>query len=210
MKVHLPIVGKATGSSAGLIYQSYWGNTYTRSFPFSFHYPDTSKQQKCQFDFFQIQRAWWPIYNKLKFSIPKQCRRNTNVYNKLSNGIYKVFMTYSVIKVENIVEVWGLDERKSVVMEIEKERLEFENNAIIARFSINDIYGKRHFSPQSYNMLLCNIKQQEFYFQTSEVHADLNEVEFLVQSEWSRTDIIVAYVAFSNDEFFTNFYLCSQ
>lgn len=210
MKVHLPIVGKATGSSAGLIYQSYWGNTYTRSFPFSFHYPDTSKQQKCQFDFFRIQRAWWPIYNKLKFSIPKQCRRNTNVYNKLSNGIYKVFMTYSVIKDENIIEVWGLDERKSVVMEIEKERLEFENNAIIARFSINDIYGKRHFSPQNYNMLLCNITQQEFYFQTAEVQAGLNEVEFLVPSEWSRTDIIVAYVAFSNDEFFTNFYLCSE
>lgn len=210
MKIHLPIVGKATGSSAGLIYQSYWGNTYTRSFPFSFHYPDTSKQQKCQFDFFRIQRAWWPIYNKLKFSIPKQCRRNTNVYNKLSKGLYEVFMTYSIIKADNIVEVWGLDERKAVIMYIEKKRLEFEDNVITARFSINGIYGKRHFSPQNYNMLLCNITQQEFYFQTAEVHAGLNEVKFLVLSEWSRTDIIVAYVAFSNEEFFTNFYLSSQ
>lgn len=210
MKVHLPIVGKATGSSAGLIYQSYWGNTYTRAFPFSFHYPDTAKQQKCQFDFFRIQRAWWPVYNKLKFSIPRQCRRNTNVYNKLSNGLYKVFMTYSGIKAENIIEVWGMDERKSVVMEIEKKQLEFEDKAIIARFSINGIYGKRHFTPKVYNMLLCNISQQEFYFQTNQVQAGWNDVRFVVLSEWDPTDIMIAYVAFSNDEFFTNFYLCSQ
>ena len=210
MKVHLPIVGKATGSSAGLIYQSYWGNTYTRSFPFSFHYSDTGKQQKCQFDFFRIQRAWWPIYNKLKFNIPRQCRRNTNVYNKLSNGLYKVFMTYSVIKAENIVEVWGTDERKSVVMEIGKKQLEYENNAIIARFSINGIYGKRHFNPKFYNMLLCNISQQEFYFKTDYVQDGWNDVRFVVLNEWYPTDIIIPYVAFSNDEFFTNFYLCSQ
>lgn len=210
MKVHLPIVGKATGSSAGLIYQSYWGNTYTRSFPFSFHYPDTDKQQKCQFDFFQIQRAWWPIYNKLKFSIPKQCRRNTNVYNKLSNGLYKVFITYSEIKVENIVEIWGMDERKTVIVSVGRNQLEFIDNTIIARFSINGIYGKRHFSPKAYNILLCNITQQEFYFQTNKVQVGLNEVEFLILNEWSRTNIIVAYVAFSNEEFFTNFYLCSE
>lgn len=210
MKVHLPFVGKATGSSAGLIYQSYWGNTYTRSFPFNFHYPDTDKQQKCQFDFFRIQRAWWPIYNKLKFSIPKQCRRNTNIYNKLSKGLYVVFMTYSKIKEENILEIWGLDERKTVMMDIGRMPIRIDNDNIYVGFSINGIYGKRHFSPQSYNMLLCNITQQEFYFQTNEVHAGLNEVEFLILSEWNRTDIIIAYVAFSNDEFFTNFYLCSE
>lgn len=210
MKVHLPIVGKATGSSAGLIYQSYWGNTYTRSFPFSFHYPDTGKQQKCQFNFFRIQRAWWPIYNKLKFSIPKQCRRNTNIYNKLSKGLYVVFMTYSEFKEENIVEIWGLDERKTVMIEIGRMPIRIDNDKIYVGFYINGIYGKRHFSPQGYNMLLCNITQQEFYFQTNKVHAGLNEVEFLILSEWNRTDIIIAYVAFSNEEFFTNFYLCSE
>ena len=210
MKIHLPIVGKATGSSAGLIYQSYWGNTYTRSFPFSFHYSDTSKQQECQFDFFRIQRAWWPIYDKLKHSIPKQCRRNKNVYNKLSNGLYKIFMTYSEIKRENILEVWGMDERKSVIMEIEKEQLEFKDKAIVVKFSIKGIYGKRNFSPNLYNMLLCNISQQEFYFQTYQVQEGWNVVSFDVLNEWNPTDIIIAYVAFSNNEFFTNFYLCSQ
>lgn len=119
-------------------------------------------------------------------------------------------MTYSAIKEENIVEIWGLDERKTVMMDIERKPIRIDQDKIYVGFSINGIYGKRHFSPKAYNVLLCNITQQEFYFQTNKVQAGLNEVEFLVLSEWSRTDIIVAYVAFSNDEFFTNFYLCSQ
>ena len=209
MKVHLPIVGKATGSSAGLIYQSYWGNTYTRQFPFSFHYPDTSKQQKCQFDFFRIQRAWWPIYNQLKLSIPKQCRRNTNVYNELSNGLYKVFMTYAEIKAQNVVEEWGLDKRKSVIFNLEKYPITFDGLKMGVETDILEIHGKRSFKPTNYNMLLCNITQQEFYFKT-ELWTNDNILEsFIITSEWSQSDIVVAYVAFSNNEFFTNFYLCT-
>lgn len=210
MKVHLPIVGKATGSSAGLIYQSYWGNTYTRSFPFSFHYPDTDKQQKTQFDFFQIQRAWWPIYNQLKLSIPKQCRRNTNVYNKLSNGLYKVFMTYTEIKAQNVVDVWGLDERKTVIVEMWKNLIEFDGLKLIVNTEIKEIYGKRNFNPTTYNMLLCDVSQQEFYFKAAKLESKEIKESFIITNEWSKSDIVVAYVAFSNDEFFTNFYLCSQ
>lgn len=209
MKVHLPIVGKATGSSAGLIYQSYWGNTYTRSFPFSFHYPDTANQQKCQFDFFQIQRAWWPIYNQLKLSIPKQCRRNTNVYNELSNGLYRVFMTYAPVKSENVLQIWGLDKRKSVSVNLKAFKIILEDRRIFVSCFLYGFYGKRKFVPSVYNMLLCNITQQEFYLKVAKLESDTIEENFVVTSEWSESDIIVAYVAFSNDEFFTNFYLCS-
>lgn len=209
MKVHLPIVGKATGSSAGLIYQSYWGNTYTRSFPFSFHYPDTAKQQKCQFDFYRIQRAWWPIYNQLKESIPKQCRRNTNVYNKLSNGLYRVFMTYAPVKSENVLQVWGLDERKSVTADLEASKIIIQDQRVFVSCYLNGFYGKRKFVPSVYNMLLCNINQQEFYLKVAKLESDTIAENFVVTSEWSLSNIIVAYVAFSNDEFFTNFTLCS-
>lgn len=210
MKVHLPIVGKATGSSAGLIYQSYWGNTYTRSFPFSFHYPDTDKQQKCQFDFFQIQRAWWPIYKELKMSIPKQCRRNTNVYNELSNGLYRALMTYAPVKTENALQVWGLDKRKSVKADLKTSKIIIEDQRVFVSCYLNGFYGKRKFVPSVFNMLLCNITQQEFYLKIEKLESDTIAVEFFVTSEWSQSDIIVAYVAFSNDEFFTNFFLCSQ
>lgn len=209
MKVHLPIVGKATGSSAGLIYQSYWGNTYTRSFPFSFHYPDTAKQQKCQFDFFQIQRAWWPIYNQLKFSIPKQCRRNTNVYNELSNGLYRVFMTYAPVKSENVLQIWGLDKRKSVLVDLKSYNIVLQGGRVFVNCFLYGFYGKRKFVPSVYNMLLCNISKQEFYLKVTKLKSDTIEERFVITSEWSQSDIIVAYVAFSNDEFFTNFYLCS-
>lgn len=210
MKVHLPIVGKATGSSAGLIYQSYWGNTYTRSFPFSFHYPDTSDQKICQFDFFKIQRAWWPIYNHLKEFIPRQCRRNINVYNELSKGIYRVLMTYAVKKRQNIVDVWGLDKRNTVNTEIKKDRITFEGNSIHVFCTILEIYGTRQFIPNHYNMLLCNISQQEFYL-VNDIYVKPTIAEtFYLRSEWSQSDIIVAYIALSNKEYFTNFFLCTE
>ena len=210
MKVHLPIVGKATGSSAGLIYQSYWGNTYTRSFPFSFHYPDTTKQQICQFDFFQIQRAWWPIYDRLKHSIPKQCRRNTNVYNELSNGLYKVFMTYSVKKRENVVPIWGLDNRKTVKVDIINSSIKVDKSLVKVATDFKVVQAKRAFSPKDCNVLLCNVNRQEFYLQVFAYETESIDVQFFVGSEWEQTEIILAYLALSNDEFFTNFFLCGQ
>jgi hypothetical protein len=210
MKVHLPIVGKATGSSAGLIYQSYWGNTYTRSFPFSFHYPDTAKQQICQFDFFQIQRAWWPIYDRLKRSIPKQCRRNTNVYNELSNGLYKVFMTYSEKKRGNVIPIWGLDKRKTVNVDIINSAIKIDKSVVKVTTDFKVVQTKRSFSPMDCNVLLCNVNRQEFYLQVFAYETEFIDVQFFVGSEWEQTEIILAYLALSNDEFFTNFFLCGQ
>lgn len=210
MKVHLPIVGKATGSSAGLIYQSYWGNTYTRSFPFSFHYPDTSKQQKSQFDFFKIQRVWWGIYEKLKTSIPASCRKNRNVFNELSSGIYRIFMTYMQKSSSNIVDVWGLDSRKSVKLNINAQFLDFLGDEIIVNAKVLDIYGKRKFVPDFFNTLLCNITEQEFYFIMDDYSDGSLTTSFKVEGKWDETDIIVAYTALSSKEFITNFYFCGK
>lgn len=91
MKVQLPWIGKAAGSSAGTIYQSYWGHTYTRSFPALFHYPDTPAQQATQALFHDVQRFWLPIYQHLEPSIGKEQRKGINAFNVLAKCIYKVF-----------------------------------------------------------------------------------------------------------------------
>lgn len=209
MKVHLPIVGKATGSSAGLIYQSYWGNTYTRSFPFIFHYPDTAKQHKCQFDFFKVQRAWWPIYNQLKLSIPKQCRRNTNVYNVLSNGIYNVLMTYSSGIIQGYVKIWGLDKRNTVKIDIEVGATSTDEDFIRMKCDVNSIIWKRHFNPSIYHILLFNLSTQEFLYKSQfYVKPHITE-EFINTLDWQSDHNVIAYLAFSNREFLTNFNLCA-
>lgn len=210
MKVHLPIVGKASGSSAGLIYQSYWGNTYTRSFPFSFHYPDTDKQQKCQFDFYRIQRAWWTVYDKLKTYIPKSQRRNRNIFNKLSAGVYSAFLTYGIKAEENIRPHWGIDPRNTVLPFIEVGKISYSNLTYNIDATLQRIAGKRRFNPTYNHFLLCNITQQEMYYKIEPYTDSKISTSIFVTSEWLNTDIIIAYVAFSNDEFFTNFYLCNQ
>lgn len=210
MKVQLPWFGKATGSSAGTIYQSYWGNTYTRSFPFSFHYPDTEKQQQCQFDFFRIQRAWWTIYDKLKTYIPRSQRRNRNIYNTLSKGVYSAFLTYGIKANENIRPHWGIDPRNTVLPIIEVGKVSYSNLTYIIEATLQNIAGKRKFYPTNNHFLLCNITQQEMYYKIEPYSEAKISTSLFVTSEWLNTDIIIAYVAFSNDEFFTNFYLCSE
>lgn len=210
MKVHLPIVGKASGSSAGLIYQSYWGNTYTRSFPFSFHYPDTSKQQKCQFDFFKIQRVWWAIYSKLKEFIPKVQRRNKNVYDVLSDGLYSSFMTYTEKAESNVRTIWGLDERKSVKALLSFEKITNAGKNYYITATLQAFVGKRKFSPKLFHVLLCNITRQDVLYTFDYYTSSHIKTQIEVYTEWQRNDLIVAYIAFSNDEFFTNFYLCGQ
>ena len=210
MKVHLPIVGKATGSSAGLIYQSYWGNTYTRSFPFSFHYPDTDKQQKSQFDFFQIQRAWWTIYENLKTYIPRVQRRNRNIYDTLSKGVYSALLTYDIKAEANIRPHWGLDPRNTVLPIIDVDKISYSNFNYYIDATLQSFTGKRKFYPSINHFLLCNLTQQEMYYKIEPYTDSKISTSIFVTSEWLNTDIIIAYVAFSNDEFFTNFYLCSE
>ena len=80
MKLQLPWIGKAAGSSAGQILQSYWGHTYSRSFPSMFHYPNTKLQQECQAKFFDIQRIWQPIYVVIRQHIGSTQRTNLGIY----------------------------------------------------------------------------------------------------------------------------------
>lgn len=208
MKVHLPILNKATGSSAGLIYQSYYGNTYTRAFPFSFHYPDTEKQQKTQFDFFKIQRVWWIIYEQMKEFVPKGQRHNKNVFDVLSAGLYSSFMTYTQKAASNVKSVWGLDDRKTVKAVLSFEKISNAGIVYYISATLHSFQGKRRFTPKFYHVLLCNITRQDVLFYFSNYETNNIEVEVRVFLDWERTDLIIAYIAFSNDEFFTNFYLC--
>lgn len=210
MKVHLPWSGKATGSSANLIYQSYWGNTYTRSFPFSFHYPDTGKQQKCQQDFFKIQRVWWEVYKAMAPFIPKSQRHNKNIYNLLSAGIYRIFMTYSEKKQANVVPVWGLDNRKTVKLSLFVGPIDMVSTPCTVYTEIQSIQSSRKFQRIYNHLLLVNVTQQSFYYTNFKRQGTEIKETFTVPGDWQPSDLILCYLALSDESFFTNFYLCAQ
>ena len=210
MKVHLPIVGKASGSSAGLIYQSYYGNTYTRSFPFLFHYPDTAKQQKCQASFFAIQRAWWPIFYKMRDYVSKSQRHNTNIFNKLSKGLFKSIMTYSEKSERNKTMSWGLDTRRSVTFVPDNLKLSIDREVCYVDTTISGLLCKRKFIPNYYHLLLYNVTQQMFYYIVEQYTDPKISSSFLLTAKWEDSDLILLYVALSSNDFFSNFHLSVQ
>lgn len=207
MKVHLPIVGKATGSSAGLIYQSYWGNTYTRSFPFSFHYPDTAKQQECQASFFDIQRVWIPIYKELTKNIAPMQRKNKNPFNKLTSAVYRIFNPYKRKDHKNLPQNWGLDPNNRVHANIVSPEIRVDSKAVTLSFFMKRATIEVSVSIDETLILLFNQRQQNMYFTTIPLQGDLNTVELENTNNWEIDDDICAYVALAGPNWLGNFNL---
>lgn len=207
MKVQLAWFCKASGRSAGTIYQSYFGNTYTRAMPFSFHYPDTKKQQETQASFFDIQRNWFPIYNQIKLHIDMSQKKNKNVFNQLSKGIYKILNPYKKSKLDNPIENFGLDplnQNKPVVIGF---RLDFKEKDIVLYFNMARPIWVRSEWIESTHILLFNRTQQTMMYQETKFQPDTNIIGFENLQRWENSDEIFTYMALSSQNYLANFNL---
>ena len=206
MKVNLPIVGKATGSSAGLIYQSYWGSTYTRSFPFSFHYPDTKKQQECQASFFDIQRVWLSFYPKIMVNINKSQKRNRNPFNALSAAIYKVLNPYVKPNYKNPPQSFGLDTSSLMHMQVNVDAFNFADGNIRIGVSFMRPHNSTGFQITKLHCILFNRTSQSMYYKNIELDHQVNTIYFENTQDWKEDDEILFYTAISADNWLGNFY----
>lgn len=208
MKVQIPILNKAAGAYANQIFQSYYGNTYVRSFPASFHYPDTPKQQQVQSAFYNIQRVWWEVYPALAANIPRSQRHNKNVFNILSQGLYKSIMTYMERVPENIQRTWGLDKRNSVTLIITFNLITNQNHFYTIKAHIDEIRSRRRFTPNRFHILFYNCTRQQFLYAYFPYKGPYIDIRMYVGDIWPGEDLIIAYLALSDTDFLTNFYLC--
>lgn len=207
MKVQLTWFGKAAGSSAGTIYQSYFGNTYTRAMPFSFHYPDTKKQQEIQASFFDIQRNWFPIYNQIKLYIKMQQRNDKNVFNRLSQAVYRTLNPYNKKANKEPQRFFGLEPRNENRPVTNALAIDFKNNEIIVYFDMNRPYWNRSEQITTSHLLLFNRTQQTMAYQHDYFQAGSNEFKFENTMQWSETDDILIYLAIASDNYLANFNL---
>lgn len=208
MKVQIPILNKAAGAYAKQIFQSYYGNTYVRNFPASFHYPDTPKQQQVQSSFYNIQRVWWEVYPALAQSIPESQRHNKNVFNILSQGLYKSIMTYLERVPENILRVWGLDKRNCVSLNIAFDLITAANGFYTIKARVLEIKSRRRFAPNKTHLLLYNVTRQIFLYAVIPYNGPYIDFRLYVGEMWPGDNLIIAYMALSDPHFLSNFYLC--
>lgn len=209
MKVNLPLLGKASGSYAGMIYQSYWSHTYARSFPFSFHYPDTRSQQICQALFFDLQRYWIPIYNRLKKDIKMQQRRNKNPFNRLSSAIYHIFNPYQEKIKDTLPSNFGLDAKNRVRPVITDYHVDFKEGYFNIAFEMQRPYNDLFIKLDHIHIVLFNNTKQNMMYQQDSFHAETYIVTFQNTLEWKETDEIYCYISLSSLDWLGNFNLIS-
>lgn len=210
MKVQLPLLGKAAGSYAGSIYQSYYGHTYVRSFPTLFHYPDTQDQQTTQAKFFDIQRIWLPVYNNMTLSIGKNQRKNKNPFNIFSKGIFKTLNPYENGRNFTPLRYFGLDPLNRVIPKTTYPILKYDEGILKLTFIMNRPYNLVSVRLNTTHLLALNRTRQSLYYKDATLNGGLNEFEFENTNDWHDGDQVLVYVALSADTWLGNFNLVSE
>lgn len=210
MKVQLPWIGKAAGSSAGTIYQTYWGNTYSRSFPALFHYPDTKKQQECQASFFDIQRIWLPIYNEISTHIGKMQRKNKNPFNKLTSSIYHIFNPYDKESHVKVPENFGLDPLNRVYGILRNCDIKIEDKTVKVQFTWLRPYINISEPITTAHYILFNTTLVSMYYASYPLDGSMEEITFENGNQWNKEDEIYFYLALSGETWLGNFNLQAE
>lgn len=207
MKVQLPWIGKAAGSSAGMIYQSYWGRTYARSFPSMFHYPNTPSQQACQSAFHDIRRIWQPIYNELKHFVSSGQRSNRSIYNIYMKSIFRLLNPYGVPKNDVIPSNFGLDRYNTKRVDLGEASLVFRSSDIMLLFTQNSLVNTPYNKTTSEHFILINKTDQTLYYRIASYSPSRRNMDFKNTYRWSSSDDILCFVAISVEGWMGNFNL---
>lgn len=209
MKAQIPILNHASGQSAGFIYQTYYGNTYMRSMPVLFHYPDTPAQQKAQGTFYNIQEQLLAIYGQYSLRFPGNQRHNTNMFDVISKGIYTAAKSYPNARAKSQIRCFGNDRQKQVKITPIKYGISIDSRQI----NVESVYAystwRRVFSPVTCYLLLINQNQQLLLATSFNYMAQNFTVQLTNSQVWVPNDEVVAYLALGNQEFFSNFNLIS-
>ena len=207
MKLQLPWIGKAAGSSAGTIFQTYWGRSYSRSFPAIFHYPNTPAQQKTQAAYYDIRSSWQPIYNAFSKLGSLNQRTNKNSYNLYFRAVIQVLNPYNVEKYTMPPRYFGMDPRNRVVISVADAKISIEKNSLTLFFSryltkigIHDEFNRVQF-------LAFNRTRQKIAYFNHFYRPEAQSLRVSVDSSWTVSDEIYVYLAFTSPNWLGNFNL---
>lgn len=208
MKVQIPILNKAAGRLRDTIFQSYWGETYVRSMPLLFHYPDTEDQQRTQAAFFDIQRNWIPIYKELiVYASPSQ-RKNKNAFNTLSRYVYKILDPYVAPNNYSAPRFWGLEHLNKMRPVIPSFQLSVNPKRLVLTFDVNLPYNDTNYYVRWFHVLLCNVSQKYMLYLVIPFAIETQLVTFFNTMEWQPSDRLRFYIALSDNNWLGNFNLC--
>ena len=207
MKVQLPWMGKATGSSAGLIYQSYWGRTFARTFPAMFHYPNTPAQQACQTKYWHNRIEAEACYGTIQRYLSSYQKRITNPYNAMFKSVNDMFIQHETNPYAPIPNDFGIDIRHSVNANIRSVFNVVRPDRVIIDANIINIKSEFQFEPDKAFLILVNFRRKEVWTQPANFHGGNIYGSWPNTTTWPSTQVAIFYVGLANNHFCTNFFL---
>lgn len=210
MKVQLPVVNHASGTTGNLIFQTYRGRTYARALPTIFHYPNTPAQQIVQGKFYNIMQQYRQIFRVFQKITPKPIRQKCNIFDTYAKGIFQAAGTYSSDKTLPPPRYFGTDRQQQCKISAIAAEIHIEKTIVKISVTPKLTLWRRRFVPNLYNLLLVNATQQTLMMITDIYGGGEVGADFYNAQDWRDTDTIHIYLMLSNSEFLSNFYLMQQ
>jgi hypothetical protein len=207
MKVQLPWMGKATGSSAGLIYQSYWGRTFARTFPAIFHYPNTHAQQACQAKYWHLRLEVEGCYERLRYDLSDYQKRIKNPYNQLFQSARTMFESQTADPTAPWQLYFGVDALNAISVDVMTYQSHITPQRVICDALVNDVTSKFDFFPKWAWICLVNWTRQELWTRKADYGQGWVQQFWPNDTGWPSTDFVVFYIGVSNNHYMSNFYL---
>ena len=207
MKQQLPFAVAASGRAGGLIFQHYNGNTYSRSLPAFFHYPDTERQRKAQQLYWLIRRDVTYYYATFGDFIPQQQRYNKNVFNILLHCFFEIHAGFHKKPYVAPPIAWGIDNRKSVQLQFDVLYSMLVSDTVVTYGSVSSISGRRSFTPQDCHFIVISDNVELITYRHTKFKPNPSTIHIPAETYLPAGTNLYIFCALSNDEFFTNFTL---
>lgn len=206
MKLQLPWLGHASGTSAGMIYQSYHGMTFMRAKPFIYHYPNTKAQQVVQAKYWTIQRQWLVIYRNARKLFPQAMPSSYNMFDILSAGIFQAAQTYPRRFRNKPARFFGQDKRETIRLSFPQSTVELNEEILKVSFAVSIQDRHRSIDPDLLHCMVINQTRQELDYCVASYERANFDLAFENLLGWQSSDGLAIYVAIQDNHFFTNFF----
>lgn len=206
MLVQSPFLGLQAGSSADMVFQSYGGRTVMRSKPVLFHYQPTPNQLAAQNKYYAFRSRWLPVYRQLKEYFPKTDRLGLNYYNILTSGIFKAAQTFPPYDEQDPIQRFGFDIYDRFQGEQGSISVVTSGRTYTIRLNAYTLESQVHFVPAYIHGLMLSPALQDVQLHTISYAAAPVTFPFDNSNSWFPGNTLYLYIAFSNSEFFTDFF----
>lgn len=206
MIVQSPLLGNQSGSSGEMVFQPYGGRTIMRSKPALFHYQPTPKKAAAQNKYYLLRSKWLPVYRQLKPYFPTTNRQGLNYFNILTSGVFKAAQTFHPYNQQDPIPRFGFDIYNRIQSKKGSISAVFSGGAYLIRLNSYTMSSNVNFTPTYIHGLMLSPALQDVQLHTINFQAAPVTFPFDNSNAWLPGNTIYLYIAFSNNEYFSDFF----